>query len=403
MGKEKHIYTVTELTRDIKFILEDSFPAVWIEGEISNFKHHTSGHFYFTLKDEYSQLRAVMFRGSNQRIRFEIENGLKVICSGRIGVYERRGEYQLYVEVIEPKGVGALQLAFEQLKKKLYQEGLFDPAHKKPLPLLPERIGVVTSASGAAIRDILNVLARRFPNVHIILNPVQVQGEGAAEDIAAAIGEFNRLIPVDVIIVGRGGGSLEDLWAFNEEIVARAIHSSRIPIISAVGHEIDTTISDFVADLHAPTPSAAAELVIPPKAELAERISNLRRRLKVDLVNKLTLMENRLKTLMEKRVFREPNDYIQQYQQTIDDLSSLVRVRVSHLIELSEVRFKNYLGKLEALSPLKVLLRGYSISVKLPKKKIIRDVRVLKEKDLVETKVARGSFVSEVKKITRSR
>lgn len=399
MKEEKHIYTVTEITRDIKIILEDSFPAVWVEGEISNFKHHTSGHLYFTLKDKYSQLKAVMFRSRNEGMKFEIENGLKVICFGSIGVYEKHGQYQLYVEVVEPRGVGALQLAFEQLKKRLQKEGLFDPAHKLPLPMLPEHIGVITSPAGAAIRDILKVLVRRFPNVHIILNPVAVQGEGAAEEVAKAIGEFNRLIPVDVIIVGRGGGSMEDLWAFNEEVVARAIYNSHIPIISAVGHEIDTTISDFVADLRAPTPSAAAELVIPSKVELEERIANLTRRLKTELINRLSVMENRLRVLMEKRIFREPFDYIQQYQQRVDELSQLLGVRASQLIELNEARFKNYLGRLEALSPLKVLLRGYSISLKLATGEIIRDVKTLKEKDLIETKVSRGSFTSEVKKI----
>lgn len=399
MKEEKHIYTVSEVTRGIKVILEDSFPAVWVEGEVSGFKHHSSGHFYFGLKDEHSQLRAVMFRGQNEKIKFKIEDGLKVICFGRIGVYEKRGEYQIYVEVMEPQGVGALQLAFEQLKRRLHQEGLFDPAHKKPLPMLPQRIGVVTSPTGAAIRDILNILTRRFPNVHIILNPVAVQGKGAAEEIALAINEFNRLANVEVIIVGRGGGSPEDLWAFNEEVVARAIYDSRIPIVSAVGHEIDTTISDFVADLRAPTPSAAAELVVPSKAEITERINNLRRRLKAELVNRVSLMQSQLNSLMEKRVFRQPFDITQQYQQTVDNLSQLLGMRAFHLTELRQERFKNYLGRLDALSPLKVILRGYSISMKLPEGKLIRDVSILKEKDLVETRVSKGKFVSEVRKI----
>lgn len=401
MEKEKHIYTVTELTRGIKIALEDNFPTVWIEGEISNFKRPSSGHLYFTLKDEHSQLKAVMFRGRNQGIKFEIGDGLKVVCFGQISVYERQGQYQLYVEVIEPKGVGALTLAFEQLKEKLQKEGLFSPEHKKPLPLLPECIGVVTSPTGAAIRDILNILKRRFPNLHIILNPVAVQGEGAAQEIAAAIGEFNQLANVDVIIVGRGGGSLEDLWAFNEEVVARAIYDSRIPIISAVGHEIDMTMSDFVADLRAPTPSAAAELVIPAKVEMRERIANLTKSLKTDLINRLSFMENRLGALMENRVFREPFNIIEQRQQEIDDLSQSLEREASHCVELSEVRFKNYIGKLDALSPLKVLLRGYSITLKSPGDKIIRDVRVLKKKDLVETSLSRGSFISEVKEVRR--
>ncbi|RMD96216.1 MAG: exodeoxyribonuclease VII large subunit, partial [Calditrichaeota bacterium] len=265
---EEKYYTVSELTREIKILLETRIPEVWVEGEISNFTHHSSGHMYFLLKDEHAQISCVMWRSRNNTLFFTPQDGMKIIVRGRITVYEKRGNYQLEVLQLHPAGVGELQLAFEQLKNRLRKEGLFDPAHKKPIPPYPERIGIVTSPTGAAIRDMIHILQRRFPPVEIILNPVRVQGEGAAVEIAQAIDQFNRYGQVDVLIVGRGGGSLEDLWAFNEEIVARAIFRSQIPVISAVGHEVDFSISDFVADLRAPTPSAAAELVVRNREEI---------------------------------------------------------------------------------------------------------------------------------------
>ena len=276
MGQDgRYIYKVSELTSSIKLILEDSFPNIWVEGEISNLKSPSSGHIYFTLKDDRSELKSVFFKSDNEKIKFDIKDGMHVICSGRISLYEKQGVYQLYVTGLEPKGVGALQLAFEQLKEKLFKEGLFDESRKKPLPMLPDRIGIVTSPTGAAIGDMLKVLKRRFSNVEILINPVKVQGEGAKEEIAGAIRDFNDMNNVDVIIVGRGGGSLEDLWAFNEEVVARAICDSKIPIISAVGHEMDWTISDLAADLRAATPSVAAELVIAKKSELIDALDNI--------------------------------------------------------------------------------------------------------------------------------
>ncbi len=262
---EKRIYTVSEITRNIRVVLEESFSRVWVEGEVSNYTFHSSGHMYFSIRDNKATLQCAMFRRANKNLKFKLKDGMKVICFGSISVYEIRGNYQLIVEEVEPKGIGALQLQFEQLKEKLRKEGLFDEGHKVPVPYLPIRIGIVTSPTGAAIHDILNVSRRRFSNIEIIINPVKVQGEGAKDEIANAINEFNKLKNIDVMIIGRGGGSLEDLWPFNEEVVARAIYNSEIPIISAVGHEIDYTISDFVADKRAPTPSAAAELVIPRK------------------------------------------------------------------------------------------------------------------------------------------
>jgi len=273
--KPDNVYTVSEITKLIKEELESTFPLLWVEGEISNFHRHHSGHLYFTMKDAACQLRAVMFRSEAQRAAFEMKDGLQVVCRGRINVYEPRGEYQIIVELVEPKGKGALQLAFEQLKEKLKKEGLFDPRFKKKLPLLPNKVGVVTSPRGAAIVDILKTLERRFARLHILIYPAKVQGEGAADEIVEGIDYFSQRPDMDVIIVGRGGGSIEDLWAFNEEKVARAIFRSKVPVISAVGHEIDFTISDFVADIRASTPTAAAETVIEKEASFEERIENL--------------------------------------------------------------------------------------------------------------------------------
>jgi len=379
----KRIYTITELTRNIRIVLEDTFPTVWVEGEVSNFTRHTSGHMYLTLKDNTSQLSCVIFRGVNQKLKFKIKDGIKLICFGKISVYDKRGTYQLYIEEVEPKGLGALQLAFQQLKEKLEKEGLFDKSHKVPIPLLPTCIGVVTSPTGAAIRDILNVTRRRFSNVEIIINPVRVQGKGAETEIADAIKEFNKLNQspefgrqIDVMIVGRGGGSLEDLWAFNEEIVARAIYDSEIPVISAVGHEIDYTISDLAADLRAPTPSAAAELVIPRKEELLGKIKVAVTRLQKELVN----------------LFRQTRQRVDEFDK---GLSTTLRI----LLDSKRQDFRLLTGKLQALSPLAVLSRGYSITTKLPAGEILKDAKKLKKGDTVQTKLGNGTFASEVKDV----
>ena len=381
---KKRVYSVTELTRNVRIILEDSFPAVWVEGEVSNFTLHTSGHMYLTLKDNTSQLSCVMFRGVNQKLKFKIKDGIQLICFGRISVYDKRGTYQLYIEEVEPKGLGALQLAFQQLKEKLEKEGLFDESHKVPIPFLPTCIGVVTSPTGAAIRDILNVTRRRFSNVEIIINPVRVQGKGAETEIADAIKEFNKLNrnpafgrQIDVMIVGRGGGSLEDLWAFNEEIVARAIYESLIPVISAVGHEIDYTISDLAADLRAPTPSAAAELVIPRKEELLGKIEVAVTRLKKELVN----------------LFRQTRQRVDEFDK---GLSAALRI----MLDSKRQDFRVSTGKLQALSPLAVLSRGYSITTKLPAGEILKDSKKVKKGDRIETKLGRGTFTSEVQEVS---
>ena len=405
LKQDKRIFTVGELTQNIRGVLERGFPGVWVEGEISNLTKHTSGHMYFSLKDKNAVLSCVMFRSASQALKFKVEGGMHVICFGRISVYDKRGQYQLYTEVMEPKGIGALQMAFEQLKKKLQTEGLFDESRKKAIPYLPTRIGVVTSPTGAAIRDILNVVKRRFQNVEVILNPVKVQGEGAKEEIARAIeefNEFNRTVTteerVNVLIVGRGGGSLEDLWAFNEEIVARAIFSSGIPIISAVGHEVDWTIADFVADKRTATPSAAAELVIPRKEELLGRLEELTDRLDGAVVDKINFLEEALKTLSESYILRQPVNLIEQYQQRIDEFMRNIELRAGHILDLKKAAFSTADGKLEMLSPFKVLSRGYSITTHIGANKVLKDTKGLRKGDRVRTRLDKGSFISEFRK-----
>ena len=318
----KHVWRVSELTLRLCDVLEAEFPDVWVEGEISNFRAAQSGHLYFTLKDEKAQIRCVCFRDQVRGLRFRPEDGLKVTVRGGVSVYEARGEYQIYISHIEPMGLGALQLAFEQLKKKLEAEGLFDEAHKKPLPVMPRRIGIVSSPQGAAIQDILRVLRRRFPNLHITLFPVTVQGEGAAEEIARAIRHFNRAEMVDVMIVARGGGSFEDLWAFNEEIVVRAIAASEIPIITGIGHETDTTIADFAADLRAPTPSAAAEIVVRTRAEFEKHISDCTRELIQHMQYFFSERRHALRDLAVHRAFRRPGEIVRRRRQQVDDLNA---------------------------------------------------------------------------------
>ena len=397
--KEKHIYTVSELTKYVRVILEDSFPAVWIEGEISNFVLHSSGHMYFSLKDAGASLKCAMFARSNAKLKFKPKDGMKVICFGKLSVYEARGDYQLIAEEIEPKGIGALQLQLQQLKEKLQKEGLFDPKHKVEIPFLPTRIGIVTSPTGAAIRDILNIARRRFSNVEIIINPVKVQGESAKNEIAKAIQQFNRLKNIDVMIVTRGGGSLEDLWPFNEEVVARAIFESEIPIISAVGHEIDFTISDFVADFRAPTPSAAAELVIPRKEDLVGLIGTATTRLNNALSGKVNRLAERLAAVKDSYILRQPLNLIVQYEQQVDGLHKDIAIRIEHLIKMRGENYNLISSKLEAFNPLAILKRGYSVTTKLPEGAILKNAGSLKVGDIVETKLGNGKFRSKVEEI----
>lgn len=395
------IYTVSRLTREIKAVVEGTFTDVWVEGEVSNYTFHPSGHMYFDLKDAEAVLHCAFFRNANQNIKFGIKDGLKILCFGRVSIYDKRGQYQLYIDKVEPKGVGELQLAFEQLKERLQKEGLFEPAHKVPIPVFPSKIGIVTSPTGAAIRDILHILRRRFDDIGILICPVKVQGEGAAEEIATAIGDLNRMSDIDVLILARGGGSLEDLWAFNEEAVARAIYASKIPIISAVGHEVDYTISDFVADLRAPTPSAAAEIVIAKKEDFIETIQGFLKDLRASLGNSVSIFESRMADLLESPAFKYPFEAIERHEERLDDLLKTHRKYFSHMINIKAERFNTVIGQLEALSPLAVLKRGYSITLQLPDGKVARDAKAVKRGDMIETKLYKGRLISEVKEITK--
>lgn len=394
------VYTVRELTRQIRTLIESHFPAIWVEGEISGFKHHHSGHIYFNLKDSEAVIKAAFFSRFNRNLKFDLKDGLQVLCSGKISVYEPRGDYQLYVEKIEPKGLGALQLAFLQLKEKLSKEGLFDPAHKRPIPRFPRTVGVVTSPTGAAIRDILHVVNRRFRGTDVLLNPVRVQGEGAAEEIARALDEMNRFEDIDVLIVGRGGGSLEDLWAFNEEAVARAVSRSRIPVISAVGHEIDWTICDWVADLRAPTPSAAAEIVVQSREDLEIRLGDFAVRLRNAVRNILEARRQTLRELQESYAFRQPLQLINQQAQRLDELLRQFQNYVKNLVREKCQALENWAGRLESLSPLAVLGRGYSITF-IDKGKILQNALQAKVGDTIHTRLSHGTIYSKVNQIVK--
>jgi len=432
-----HVYTVAELTAAIRGVLEMSFDTVWLEGEISGYKVAQSQHAYFNLKDDRAQIRCVMFRGVRAGLKFEPADGDQVLLFGRVSVYEARGEYQIIAETMEPRGLGALQKAYEQLKAKLEAEGLFDPARKKPLPEFPWNIGVVTSPTGAAVRDILNILRRRNPKVSVLLYPVRVQGEGAAAEIAEGIRALNQYPGLDLLIVGRGGGSIEDLWAFNEETVARAIYESRLPVVSAVGHEVDYTIADFVADLRAPTPSAAAELAVPVLAETVATLRDLTRCLLAAVTWEIDDRRDRLRGLIERRFFREPRRILETSAQRLDEwtgrllrgLSQWVAVQrqrlkatVRHLIaaspensaaqvkirlqgldhllvrlmltrvQMERERFDGLVKNLAALSPLNVLGRGYSLATDEETGRVIKDCRQVKPGDLIRLRLSRGQL-----------
>jgi exodeoxyribonuclease VII large subunit len=432
-----HVYSVTDISKAIKGVLEDVFDSAWIEGEISNLRIPASKHSYFVLKDDNSQIRCVMFRNSRAGIKFEPADGDQILVYGRVGVYEARGEYQVIVENMEPLGLGALQKAYEQLKLKLEKEGLFDESAKKPLPEYPWKVGVITSDTGAAVRDIFNIMQRRNPKVSILLHPVKVQGDGSAEEIATAIENMNRVDDVDVIIVGRGGGSIEDLWAFNEECVARAIYKSSIPIISAVGHEIDFTIADFVADLRAPTPSAAAELAVPRLDEMVNQIVGNTRQLIKQQTELIEGYKNQLLGLIDRRFFRSPRQIIELPAQRLDELTQrllrgldnwvviqqarlkgevqklflsspqkdiqalqekssglhhmLVKEMQSHL-SMKKERLVGTLKNLNALSPLAILDRGYSICADSKSGKAVKNSKGVKSGDQVTVSLAKGKL-----------
>ncbi|HET7318892.1 MAG TPA: exodeoxyribonuclease VII large subunit [Nitrospirota bacterium] len=393
---KSHILTVTQLTSQIKNLLEGTFPDVWVEGEVSNLSIPQSGHAYFTLKDELSQVRAVLFRSSQRFLKFTLQHGIQVICRGRVSLYEPRGEYQLVVDYVEPKGIGALQLAFEQLKARLEKEGLFALDHKKPLPALPRRIGIVTSPTGAAIRDMLRVIKRRHPNMHILIYPVPVQGAEAAPSIVEALRYFNSERNVDVVIAGRGGGSLEDLWAFNEEAVARAIYTSSIPVISAVGHETDYTIADFAADLRAPTPSAAAEMVVEREDTIREGIRTLEARLVRSVNRTLELVRARIRE--SARLIGDPRRRLEQYGQRVDDMLHRMALELRHRLRRERAGLTALTSGLDHLSPLGILSRGYSITRKLPTGSILKNAADVRSGDLIGTRLHRGEVLSRVEK-----
>ena len=401
MMTSTNILTVSEVNKHIKDMIskDDILSGLWVKGEISNFKNHYSGHFYFSLKDEKSVLKCVMFRSNASLLPFMPEDGMKVIIRGYISVFERDGQYQLYAEEMQPDGIGALYIAFEKLKKKLEAEGLFDASKKKKLPYLPKAIGVVTSSTGAVIRDIINVLSRRFYNVNLKLYPVQVQGEQAAGQIAAAVRRLNELDNVDVIIVARGGGSLEDLWPFNEEIVARSIYESRIPVISAVGHETDFTIADFVADVRAPTPSAAAELVMPERAVVENRLDSLKLRLR-NAVMKKTAMERLLLKKIEGSVaFRQPLNKIYQGRMLLDVQKKYMHKALSALNTNYRNKLSLLAATLDTLSPLKSLARGYSITKSKKDGSLVRSVHAVSIGDRLEINLMDGRLGCTVESI----
>ena len=438
---ERRVYTVSDLTARIRDLLARNLTDVLVQGEISNLRPASSGHIYFTLKDERAQVRCVFFKQQQRGLKFRPEDGLKVTVRGSVSVYEARGEYQIYVESLEPVGRGALQAAFEQLKKKLEVEGLFDPARKKLLPLLPSRIGLITSSTGAAVRDVVRILTRRFPNVHLTLYPVRVQGEGAAEEIAQALAHFNRKRSADVILLVRGGGSIEDLWAFNEEKVARAIAACAIPVIAGVGHETDFTIADFVADVRASTPSAAAELVVQTRREFDRHLADLQDSLGSLVRYRLLELSRRVHELAGRRGFQRPLDLLRQRRQRADELTSRLALGLKARLETSRRRFTaahlriarfdfrakiaalrrrfeklgNELGvsierllrlkrerwqrlalQLQERSPLKVLERGYAIATDAAGV-VLRDADQVEVGDEVRVQLHRGRLDTEVK------
>ncbi len=388
--------TVSQLTEYIKGLIDSDrvLSGVYVIGEISNFTYHRSGHLYFTVKDENAAISAVMFRSSAASLDFMPENGMNVIACGRVSVYQAQGRYQLYVDTLVPNGAGALAMQYERIKNKLYEEGLFDPAHKKPLPLIPRVLGIITSPTGAVIRDIINVSSRRFPYVKILLYPALVQGDDAPQTLIDGIEFFSESQCADVVIIGRGGGSMEDLWCFNNEALAKAIYLAKVPIISAVGHETDYTICDFVADVRAPTPSAAAELALPDSFELSSRMKEISNRLYASLVKNVKDKRKRLDELGKRYAFKNPERMLELRKLKVDALSDRLDNRITEYVSKSKLRFSNALSKLEALSPLAVLSRGYAAIYK--DQSLVRSAHKLKEGDKVRLVFSDGEKSAKV-------
>ncbi len=426
INSEVRFFTVTEINRLIKFELEESprFNNIWVKGEIYNLTYHSSGHIYFTLKDDGAVISAVFFRYANKNLKFKLEEGMSVLVYGGLTVFEKRGSYQFNVLSARPEGAGELQKRIEQLKKKLVEEGIFDDARKRPLPFLPARIGIATSPTGAAVRDIIKVALRRFPNIEIVIAPAKVQGDDAAESIARAITELNRPENnIDVIIAGRGGGSFEDLFAFNEEIVVRAFYNSRVPIISAVGHQIDHPLSDDAADVAAPTPSAAAELAVPVKTDLIDEITYLHNRMTSALSNSYSRLRTRLSNVVSRKIFRDPHELVNFREMLLNDTERRMALSMKHLIsgkkeeflslpDITQIekqlitklrhRFEMQVQAIHNLSPLAVIGRGYSI-VTGKDNKIVKSVENIKEGDTVNIRLNDGSFTADVTSVNRGK
>ena len=397
------VLSVSQLNRYIKmnFDADENLANIFISGEISNFtNHYRTGHLYFTLKDDSAAVRAVMFNSSAKRLKFMPEDGMKVIARGRVSVYEASGQYQLYVDDMQPDGVGALNLAYEQLKEKLQKEGLFSELHKKPLPPYPEKVGVITSPTGAAVRDIINVLGRRFPYAEIVFCPVLVQGEGAHLQLTDAVNLFNSERAADVIIIGRGGGSVEDLWEFNDEGLARAVYNSEIPVISAVGHETDFTICDFVADMRAPTPSAAAELAVPDANELQYALSALKNRMFLNVSSGIADRRSRLEYLMSKGALKSPDEMLSNRSQRLDTAFSKMLSSYENRIGGKKVEFISAATALSKLDPMSVLMRGFAF-VSDKNGKNVYSSQALAKGDKINVRFHDGSAVCEVKEITQ--
>ncbi|MBC8357080.1 MAG: exodeoxyribonuclease VII large subunit [Planctomycetes bacterium] len=398
--RDPHVLSVGQLTALIKDVLEGTFPAVWVSGELSDVSRPRSGHVYFTLKDADAQIRGVIWRNTASRVPFDLEDGAEVVCGGSLDVYPPRGSYQLVVREIEPRGVGSLLLALRQLQQRLAAEGLFDPEHKSPLPRFPRRIAFVTSPTGAAIRDFLEVLRRRWRGVEVLVVPTRVQGEGAAGEIAKAIAVANHVHPApDVIVVGRGGGSVEDLWCFNDELVVRAIFASEVPVVSAVGHEIDVTLSDLVADVRALTPSEAAELVVPSSDDLKALLVTYQQRLVALLRNRAQAARSRLDLLTGSRVLRQPTDRIRELARRVDELEMRATRAVSASQSKSRDRIGHMADRLESLSPLAVLGRGYSLTQRATDGELVTDASSVSIGDVLTMQLCRGTLTSRVEAI----
>ena len=402
MTTPEQVLTVSQLTAGIKDLLESAFPMVWVAGEISDLARPRSGHCYLTLKDEASQIRAVLWRSTAARVKFNLDDGLEVVCRGHLDVYAPRGTYQLVIDEIQPKGLGALELALRQLREKLAKEGLFAPERKRPLPRFVRRIGVVTSPTGAAIRDFLQVLGRRWRGADVLVAPTRVQGEGAAQEIARAIAMVNRLAdPPDCLVVTRGGGSLEDLWAFNEEPVVRAIAASQIVVVSAIGHEIDVTLADLAADVRAATPSEAAELVAPAADEMRASLGQYRRRLRAALVGRVDSARMRLEAVGRARVLRRPVEMVHDRQRQLDELDGRATRAVNTRLTTASHQLESMAGRLESLSPLNVLARGYSLTTAAEDGQVVRDADQLTEGQKIVTRFAKGQATSRVEHLDK--